>query len=185
MNDDRGITPAQTIGPFWHLLARPGAGVVAAAETVPRLRVEGTVLDGDGAPVTDALLELWQADPEGRYPTGAADGSRLPGFTGFARAATDGAGGYAFDAVRPGPVPGPGGRLQAPHLVLALFARGLLDRLYCRIYFAGEPGNDGDPILERVPPARRRTLIATAIGEARYRFDVHLQGATETVFFRC
>jgi protocatechuate 3,4-dioxygenase alpha subunit len=82
-------------------------------------------------------------------------------------------------------VPGPGGRLQAPHLAIALFARGLLDRLYCRIYFAGEPGNDGDPILERVPAARRRTLIATAIGEARYRFDIHLQGPIETVFFRC
>jgi protocatechuate 3,4-dioxygenase, alpha subunit len=168
------VTPSQTVGPFWHLLERPGGrGAGDGAASLPRVRVEGVVLDGDGAPVTDALLELWQP---------------VPGRTAFARAATDAAGRYAFDVVRPAPVPGPGGRVQAPHLLVAVFARGLLDHLYCRIYFADEPGNDGDPILERVPPARRGTLIATAVAAdsgAHYRFDIHLQGDAETVFFRC
>ena len=155
------ITPAQTVGPFFHIALAP------SGEAGP-LIVEGVVRDGDGAPVGDALLEVWQPDA-----------------SGVARAATDAEGRYRVACARPGPVPGPGDRPQAPHLLVAVFARGLLDRLYCRIYFPGEALNQTDAILALVPPSRRPTLLATAIGDDRYRFDVQLQGEDETVFLRC
>lgn len=180
------ITPSQTVGPFFHVaLVRSGQAVAAAPASVPRVTVEGVVRDGDRNPVGDALLEVWHADPEGRYPGGGPAGSRLAGFDGFVRDATDAEGRFSFDCVRPGPVPGPDGRLQAPHLVMAVFARGLLDRLYLRVYFPGEELNATCPILERVPAARRSTLVAVATGPGCYRFDVQLQGEDETVFFRC
>lgn len=183
-----GITPSQTIGPFFAYALTPrayGGPELAterlAGEGVPgeRIRIEGQVLDGDGAAVGDAMLEIWQADAQGRHqPQGNA------GFTGFGRAETtleDGR--FVFETVRPGPVPGPGGVLQAPHLSLSVFARGVLVRLMTRIYFAGEPANATDPVLALVPQARRETLIAQRNEAGVYRFDIHLQGAQETVFF--
>lgn len=182
-----GITPSQTVGPFFAYALTPRAyggrelaTELLAPEGVPgeRIRIEGRVLDGDGAPVGDAMLELWQADAQGRYqPQGNA------GFTGFGRAETTEEGRFRFETVRPGPVPGPGGTLQAPHLSLSIFARGVLLRLMTRIYFADDPANAADPVLALVPQARRETLIARREPGGGYRFDIRLQGEGETVFF--
>ncbi|MFN3673520.1 MAG: protocatechuate 3,4-dioxygenase subunit alpha [Bosea sp. (in: a-proteobacteria)] len=183
-----GITPSQTIGPFFAYALTPrayGGPELAserlAPEGVPgeRIRIEGQVLDGDGLPVGDAMLELWQADAQGRcQPQGNA------GFTGFGRAETTAEEGrFWFETIRPGPVPGPGGALQAPHLSLSVFARGVLVRLMTRIYFADQPANAADPVLALVPPERRETLIARRDDQGVYRFDIRLQGQGETVFF--
>ncbi len=183
-----GITPSQTIGPFfaYALTPRAYAGAELASERLAsegvageRIRIEGRVLDGDGAPVGDAMLEIWQADAQGRHqPQGNA------GFTGFGRAETTAEEGrFVFETIRPGAVPGPGGTLQAPHLSLSVFARGVLVRLMTRIYFADEPANAADPVLALVPQARRETLIARRDQNGVYRFDIRLQGEGETVFF--
>lgn len=178
-----GATPFQTVGPFFHFgLSFDGSNRLKGKGT--RIVVEGTVTDGAGAVVPDALIETWQADAGGRYrhpedTRGPAD----PAFDGFGRAATDAKGRFSLETIKPGPVPGPGNRLQAPHLVVGFFARGLLTRLVTRIYFDDEAGNETDPILELVPGARVGTLLAKRIGEGRYRFDIALQGKDETVFF--
>ena len=144
----------------------------------------GRVTDGEGAPVPDAVIETWQADPDGRYdhpedPRGAATG-----FRGFARAPTDADGRFAIHTVKPGPVPGAGGALQAPHLEMSVFARGLLNRVVTRVYFADEAAaNASDPVLADVAEDRRPTLLAEPAADGGYRFDVRLQGADETVFF--
>ena len=183
----RQPTPPQTIGPFFGVLA-PKVGTVAIAPAGPpgaRVTMTGTVVDGQGAAITDALVEIWQADADGRWP-GQGEASGVPpleGFNGFGRVATDGAGGFSIETVKPGPVPGPDNRLQAPHLLVGLFARGLLTRLATRVYFDDEPVNAIDPVLACVPPHRRLTLIAVGEGAGRYRFDIALQGAHETVFF--
>jgi protocatechuate 3,4-dioxygenase alpha subunit len=166
----RGTTPPQTIGPFFAVLL-PDRGLVSIlppGSPGPRVTVAGTVADGDGAPVSDALVEIWQ---------GGA------GLHGFGRTPTDGAGGFAFETIKPGPVPGPDDRTQAPHLVVGLSARGLLTRLVTRVYFDDEPANEHDPRLMCVPPHRRATLISVGEGAGRYRFDIVLQGPRETVFF--
>jgi len=152
-----------------------------------RIRVEGTVFDGDGRPVPDSMLEIWQADAQGRF-SDPQDKRALPNstFKGFGRIGTDANGGYAFDTIKPGIVPDPDGKPQAPHIVLAIYARGMLLHLYSRIYFDGEAANAADPVLALVPADRRTTLIATrqpGTGNAVYRFDIHLQGDNETVFF--
>jgi protocatechuate 3,4-dioxygenase alpha subunit len=152
-----------------------------------RIRVEGRVFDGDGAPVPDCMLEIWQADAQGRF-SDPQDQRALPNssFRGFGRCGTDGNGGYAFDTIKPGIVPDPDGKPQAPHLVLAVFARGMLLHLYTRIYFGGEVANAADPVLALVPADRRATLIAArkpGTGNAVYCLDVRLQGDNETVFF--
>lgn len=192
-------TPSQTIGPFFAYAltpepyGRPGivgnrlAGEAAEGE---RIRIEGRLLDGAGEPVTDALLEIWQADSRGRYAHPADDRPeppRDPAFRGFGRAGTDERGGFVFETVKPGPVPGRGNALQAPHINLIVSARGMLDHVFTRIYFSDETeANETDPVLGVVEPARRGTLIATrreSAGGAIYRFDIHLQGDSETVFF--
>ena len=183
----RQPTPPQTIGPFFGVLA-PNVGTVAIAprgSPGTRVTLSGTVVDGQGAAITDALVEIWQADADGRWP-GHGEASGVPlleGFNGFGRVATDGAGGFSIETVKPGPVPGPDDRLQAPHLVVGLFARGVLTRLATRVYFDDEPANASDPVLMCVPPHRRVTLIAVGGSPGRYRFDIALQGAHETVFF--
>jgi protocatechuate 3,4-dioxygenase alpha subunit len=190
-----GRTPSQTVGPYLHIGLVPGPyGVrevfspVVADAGIPgsHIRIEGRVLDGAGAVMPDAMLEIWQADAQGRYAH-PADGRPLASnsFRGFGRAATDKDGGFFFATVKPGQVKGPDGTLQAPHIVVGLFARGLLKRLLTRIYFAGEPTNAADPILALVPAERRGTLLAKpdTTKPGLWRFDIHLQGPNETVFF--
>jgi protocatechuate 3,4-dioxygenase, alpha subunit len=190
------VTPSQTIGPFFaygltpEQYGYPFAGIAGpriAGDDVPgeRIRVVGRVLDGAGEPVDDAMIEVWQADGEGRYAHPAdGRGSNL-GFRGFGRAGTgtDPERRFAFETVKPGPVDG----AQAPHLNLILFMRGLLLHLHTRLYFADEAAANGrDPVLAALPPERRRTLVAareeTPAGPV-YRFDIRMQGEDETVFF--
>jgi protocatechuate 3,4-dioxygenase alpha subunit len=186
------LTASQTVGPFFHdCLLREGACInvlVTPATAGERIRVAGRVLDGDGAAVPDALVEIWQANSHGRYnhPADARDLPLDPEFSGFGRSGTDGEGCYWFETVRPGAVPYEEGQLQAPHIAVAVFARGLLNHLYTRLYFADEPANAADPILLRVPEARRPTLIArrSEVGGATvYTLDLVLQGQGETAFF--
>ncbi len=181
------LTPSQTIGPFFAYALTPRAygGKELATEQVAtegvageRIRIEGVVYDGDGVPVGDAMIETWQADAEGRF-----NAAGNAGFTGFGRAETNAEGAYFIETVRPGALPGPNGAMQAPHLTISVFARGLLIRLATRVYFDGEPGNAGDPVLALVPQERRATLIAKRGADGVYRFDVRLQGEGETVFF--
>ncbi|HEY3909741.1 MAG TPA: protocatechuate 3,4-dioxygenase subunit alpha [Stellaceae bacterium] len=184
-------TPSQTVGPFFHLaLNRPEwADLTKDNPQGDRIVIEGRVTDGDGAPVADACLELWQANAAGRYahPDDTRTDKPLdPDFCGFGRVSTNADGGFRFTTIRPGPVPGRGNALQAPHIAVALFARGLLRPLYTRIYFAAEPANDADPALAAIDdPARRHTLIAALRDGSppTYRFDIVLQGQGETAFF--
>jgi protocatechuate 3,4-dioxygenase alpha subunit len=184
-------TASQTVGPFFSLgLDWPGAATLVSAQTPgERIVLEGRVLDGDGKAVPDAMIEIWQANHEGRYahPDDRQNKPLDPGFAGFGRVGTDGEGRFRFATVKPGTVPAPGGGLQAPHILAGIFARGLLRRLVSRIYFADEPTNAEDRVLGLVPAERRATLIAARLpGEgARYRWDVVLQGKDETVFFDC
>jgi protocatechuate 3,4-dioxygenase alpha subunit len=182
----RSLTPSQTIGPFFGILIPRRDTLVLAAEGTPgRITVQGTVRDGAGEPVSDALIEVWQADAEGRWSH--PDDPRDPGpdgsFSGFGRIHVGVDGGFTVETIRPGSVPGPNGAPQAPHLVVGLFARGLLTRLVTRVYFDDEPSNATDTILTRLPTDRRSTLIAVRGAEGRYRFDIALQGPCETVFF--
>jgi protocatechuate 3,4-dioxygenase alpha subunit len=162
------ITPSQTVGPYFAIgLPWPdGPEVVADGD----VWIRGRVLDGEREPIPDALLETWQASPAGRYDE--------PGFFGFGRCPTDEDGAYAIRTVKPGPVGD-----QAPHIAVAVFARGLLNRVMTRIYFPDEEAaNAADPVLSGLDDAARATLVAAAEGDG-YRFDVRLQGPDETVFF--
>jgi protocatechuate 3,4-dioxygenase alpha subunit len=162
------------------------AKVAEAGMPGAHIRIEGRVLDGEGNTVPDALIEVWQADDQGRYAH-PADGRQVASnsFRGFGRCATSMEGTFTFATIKPGQVPGPGGRPQAPHINVGILARGLLKRLFTRIYFAGEPANAADPILALVPADRRHTLMAKpdATDKRLYRFDIRLQGKDETVFF--
>jgi protocatechuate 3,4-dioxygenase alpha subunit len=189
----RPLTSSQTVGPFFHdCLMREDArfdALCAPGTEGTRIRVEGRVIDGDGQPVPDAVLEVWQANAHGRY-NHPADRRDLPldrAFTGYGRIATDTDGRYGFTTVKPGAVPFDAERRQAPHLSVVVLGRGLLNHLYTRFYFDDESANDADPVLERVPADRRATLVArreeSAGGDIRYHMDVVLQGANETVFF--
>jgi protocatechuate 3,4-dioxygenase alpha subunit len=192
-----GITPSQTVGPFFKYGLTPGGkyawndaftnNLVTPDVSGERIRVEGRVFDGDGQPVPDAMLEVWQADAQGRFAD-PQDKRALPNaaFRGFGRCGTDENGTYAFDTIKPGQVPDPDGKPQAPHILLAVFARGMLRHLYTRIYFADEAANASDSVLATVPADRRATLIAareSGGGNAVYRLDLKLQGDNETVFF--
>jgi protocatechuate 3,4-dioxygenase, alpha subunit len=185
-------TPSQTVGPFFHLaLDRPRwADLISDNPQGERIVIEGRVTDGDGAPVADACLELWQANAAGRYAhpeDTRADHPLDPHFRGFGRVSTDADGGFRLTTIRPGPVPGRGNALQAPHIAVALFARGLLKPLYTRVYFSGEPANETDPVLLSIDdPARRRTLLAVpqeGSVPTLWRFAIVMQGENETVFF--
>ena len=192
-----GITPSQTVGPYYAYGLTPTArydwsdlavnNLITPDVSGERIRIEGHVTDGDGKPINDAMIEIWQADGEGRYAA-TPDGRPATNarFKGFGRSDTDAEGRYRFTTVRPGPVPGPSGAAQAPHINVNVFARGVLNRLFTRIYFDGEPSNASDPILSLVPAEARNTLIAkrvTQAGEPTYIFDIRLQGQNETVFF--
>ena len=207
-----GQTPSQTVGPFFHyaLPWKGGADLIGQSElgarpdlfppehdllnastpngTVKgdRIEIRGTVLDGAGNPIPDAILEIWQANAAGRYRSPDDDRDHLPldeAFVGFGRSSTSEQGEYCFRTILPGRVPGPGNSLQAPHIAVSVMARGLLKRLVTRIYFEGGEGLNDDPILNLVPAERRATLIASRENPQNYRFDIQLQGDTETVFF--
>lgn len=170
-----GLTPSQTVGPYFHIgLSRPGTNCLAGADTPGQhIVIQGQVTDGDGVAVPDALVEIWQADAAGVYRGGDGDA-----FRGAGRCGVDADGRFVFETVKPGAVDG-----QAPHVNVAVFARGLLTHLYTRIYFDDEPeANATDGVLAQVPAARRGTLVAVREGD-HYRFDVRLQGEGETVFF--
>jgi protocatechuate 3,4-dioxygenase, alpha subunit len=175
-----GQTPSQTAGPFFSIgLLDTEMAFLVPADTAGAVVLSGLVLDGAGDVVPDALVELWQADAAGVYPTGGEVGA----FRGFGRVGTADGGRFRFVTIRPGPVPGPDGRQQAPHLNLTLFARGLLRHLFTRVYFADEQLNDADPLLSSIPAERRATLLAVPDGaDSTYRFDIVLQGDGETVF---
>ncbi len=187
------ITPSQTVGPFLAIgLPWPDGPFVVPEGTPGSITITGQVLDGAGEPVPDALIETWQADAESGFdhpddPRGAVR-SATPGFRGFGRSATDVGGRYRIVTVRPGPLPCPDGRTEAPHLDVSVFARGLLDRIVTRIYFPDEvETNAADPVLTAIAePERRQSLLASAApgGDAsEFRFDIRLQGERETVFF--
>jgi protocatechuate 3,4-dioxygenase, alpha subunit len=199
------ITPSQTVGPFFAYGLSPKGrcewdpnGSYSWKETISdnlvtpdasgeKIVIEGRVTDGDGTAINDAMIEIWQADAQGRYAN-PRDSRARPNtqFKGFGRSATDKDGMYGFATVKPGPVPGPNGKPQAPHIVVCIFSRGMLRQIYTRLYFSGEAANDIDPILTLVPQDRRGTLIAhkEMRGDlAVYRFDIRVQGDGETVFF--
>jgi len=187
------VTPSQTVGPFLAIgLPWPDGPFVIPEGTPGAILISGQVFDGAGAPVPDALVETWQADPGSRFdhpddPRGAARPAAA-GFRGFGRSATDAEGNYQISTLRPGPLPCPGGGSEAPHLDVSVFARGLLDRVVTRIYFPDEAdANAADPVLAGIAhPARRSTLIAVAdpsLPSTAFRFDIRLQGDRETVFF--
>lgn len=185
-----GITPSQTVGPYLELgLPWADGPFVVPPATAGAVRISGQVLDGTGAPLPDAVIETWQADPDGRFdhpddPRGAAKPA-VAGFRGFGRSTTDSEGRYEIVTVRPGPLPTPDGGTEAPHLDVSVFARGMLDRTVTRIYFPDEAAaNEADPVLTAIAdPGRRATLIAEADADGQLRFDIRLQGDRETVFF--
>lgn len=190
------ITPSQTVGPYFKYGLTPGNDyawndafsndLVAPDVSGERIRVVGQVFDGEGKVIPDSMLEIWQADAQGRFadPQDERAAPNAP-FKGFGRCGADANGGFEFRTIKPGPVPGPGGKQQAPHILLAVFARGMTQQAITRIYFEDEVANAADPILALVPAERRATLIAKRErGDvATYRLDVHLQGDRETVFF--
>jgi protocatechuate 3,4-dioxygenase alpha subunit len=190
-----GITPAQTVGPFFAYALTPheyrasemfSRNLVTPDAAGRPIRIEGYVIDGDGEPIVDAMIEIWQADEDGYFAGTAAPPGTNTAFTGFGRSDLDSNGFYTFRTVKPGQVPGPSGSMQAPHINMTIFARGLLKHLFTRIYFEGEAANATDPILALVPEDRRPTLIATRREreeEAVYTFNIRLQGERETVFF--
>ncbi|WPB87113.1 protocatechuate 3,4-dioxygenase subunit alpha [Sediminicoccus rosea] len=172
-------TAHQTAGPYWHMIDFPAwadvlrEGGPNAGAQGERIVIEGTITDGDGALVTDAMVEIWHADPAGRYDAE---------FQGFGRCATNAEGRFRFTTLKPGPVPGRGNTLQAPHVQIAIFARGLLSHVTTRLYFAGEPLNEADPLLALVPAERRATLIAEPTAPGTWQLDIRLRGGAETVF---
>jgi len=173
-------TGSQTVGPFFHLgmAASPGRSLVTDQVPGSRLTVRGRVIDGNDKGVSDAMLEIWQADASGCYPDGGSP------FRGFGRIHTDESGGFEFTTIKPGRVPGPSDTPQAPHLVLHVFMRGLLRHLTTRLYFSDEPSNREDAVLQLIDADRRATLIARQVPSAGavYEWDIVLQGSEETVF---
>jgi protocatechuate 3,4-dioxygenase, alpha subunit len=188
-----GITPSQTVGPFFHYMMTPHAyatrevfstDLTEGTDLGDTIRIEGRLFDADGEPMTDVLLEIWQADPAGRYATTEAtlEGNHRP-FHGFGRCDSDKAGGFHFTTVKPGRVMGANGKLQAPHIAVTVLGRGLLKHLVTRFYFEGEAANGEDQVLQLVPEARRQTLMLKQGADGIWRCDVRLGGENETVFF--
>ncbi len=180
--------PSQTSGPFLSigLLRDHIVSSVVSAEDARAIRIRGRLLDGNGDPVPDGLIEIWQANAAGRYAHAEDTRTDIPledGFRGFGRSGTVDDGWFEFVTVKPGRVPGPDGDLQAPHLVVLVFARGLLKQLVTRLYFPDEPdANAADPILSELDETERATLIAHT-EDGGLRFDIRLQGDGETTFF--
>jgi len=178
---------SQTVGPYLHIgltwlntskIAGPGV-------KGERVTIQGRLVDGDGAGVGDGLIEIWQANAEGRYahPEDRQKKTLEKGFRGFGRIPTDAKGGFKFTTIKPGRVPGPDGKLQAPHLNVTVFMRGLLKQLSTRVYFPGDPANAQDPVLKLVPAVRRATLIPRRKAKGVLEWNIVLQGRDETAFF--
>jgi protocatechuate 3,4-dioxygenase alpha subunit len=187
-----GQTPSQTVGPYFSMcLFYPGQNLLVPPTESRKIRIVGSVYDADSKAMDDALLEVWQADSEGvyRHPVDARAGARQgSSFTGFGRAAIEPKTlEYSFETIKPGRVPSPDGSLQAPHLSVIVQGRGMLRPLFTRAYFGDEPeDNSRDLVLGAVPRERRASLVAwlvTRHAMPTYRFDIHLQGQQETVFF--
>lgn len=189
-----GITPSQTVGPFYAYGLTPNGkyawndaftnNLLTPDVTGDRIRISGVIYDGDGKVVPDAVLEIWQADAQGRFADPKdSRGLSNSSWRGFGRSGTTDAGEYSFDTVKPGSVPGIDGKPQAPHIVVAVFGRGMTMQSMTRIYFDDEAATASDAVMQLVPEDRRATLIAKKTAPGEYRFDVHLQGDNETVFF--
>jgi protocatechuate 3,4-dioxygenase alpha subunit len=182
-------TSSQTVGPYFRIGLRwlNRDNLVGDGVSGERVTIQGRVFDGDGAPVRDAILEIWQANGHGKYahPEDTQDKPLEPGFKGYGRVPVNDEGMFRFATIKPGPVPGPQGKDQAPHLVVSVFMRGVLRRMVTRIYFPDDVRNSSDFILNLIEPSRRSTLIAkkTAISPGALEWNVVLQGANETVFF--
>ena len=177
MADALVATPSQTVGPYLSigLLREPLPMALVPPDDPAAIRIRGQLVDGAGEPVPDGMIELWQADRDGRYGTSA--------FPGFGRTGTEDVGRFEFVTVKPGRVPWPDGGLQAPHLAVGVFARGLLKRVVTRLYFPDETQANGeDPVLAALSPAQRESLVAVPDGDG-LRFDIHLQGPSQTTFF--
>jgi protocatechuate 3,4-dioxygenase alpha subunit len=185
----RGLTPSQTVGPFYFgtIIKAYHADLAPPGVAGERIEVVLRLYDASDAIVPDGMLEIWQANSHGRY-NHPEDRRNLPldaGFEGYGRASTWTDGCARFSTVKPGRVPWPEGGMQAPHINISVFARGLLNRVATRLYFDGDPANAEDPVLKLVDPARRGTLIARKDEKGVWRLPIHLGGANETVFFDC
>ena len=182
------LTPSQTSGPYLEigLIGGPISNQLVDESDPRALRISGTLFDGAGDPVPDGMIEIWQANAAGRYAHPADGREEIPleaGFTGFGRSGTASDGSFAFVTVKPGRVPWVDGRLQAPHLLVGIFARGLLKRVATRMYFPDEEAaNAEDPVLLGLEPAERKTIVARADDDT-LRFDIVLQGTDQTTFF--
>ena len=183
-------TPSQTVGPFYAigLTRKPMNTMATEATQGERIRIEGQVFDGNGATIPDVMVEIWQANAYGRYnhPDDKQEKPLDPTFTGWGRSGTDDKCFYGFETIKPGPEPGNDDSVQAPHINVCVFARGMLVHAFTRMYFDGDK-LDADPALARVDRDRRGTLVGGRVrqddGLPVYRWDIHLQGDRETVFF--
>ena len=187
-----GITASQTVGPFLKIgLVREGQEFVVPKSANGALKVQGRVYDGEGKPVPDAMIEIWQANVHGKYnhPEDLSDAELVKGFNGFGRSCTDEEGCFFFVTVKPGRVAGLGNTLQAPHIAINVFARGMLKQQVTRLYFSDEiHANSEDPVLNSIDDAEvRDTLVASKVNDENgipcYKFNIHLQGEKETAFF--
>ena len=180
-------TPNQTVGPFLHIGLDwlNTRNIARAGVKGERITIQGRLLDGDGVAVGDGLVEIWQANAHGKYahPLDQQKKPLEPGFRGFGRIPTDAKGVFRFTTIKPGAVPGPGGKAQAPHLAVTVLMRGMLRHLMTRMYFPDDAANITDPILKLVPAARRPTLIGRRKAKGILEWNVILQGKNETVFF--
>ena len=180
-------TPSQTVGPYLAIvLGRPGDEQVVPPDHPDAIRIRGTLTDADGEPVPDGLIELWQANGAGRYnhPEDAREEIPLEdGFHGFGRSKTEDGGSFEFITVKPGPVPAPQGGMQAPHIEVSVFGRGILKRIATRIYFPNEAeANAADPVLNSIPEGQERESLIAVAEDGGLRFDISLQGEDQTAF---
>lgn len=188
MKADIAPTASQTVGPFFHLgCTEPSsvASLVKPETRGERIHLTVRVLDGDDIPVNDSMIEIWQANAEGKYnhPEDSQAKALDPAFNGFGRLATDEDGTCTFETILPGRVPANDGTLQTAHINVLIFARGILKRLATRVYFRGDPALADDAVLALAPEARRHTLLAKEAGAGNWLFEIHLCGDKETVFF--
>jgi len=178
---------SQTVGPYLHigLTWLNTSNIAGPGVKGERVTIQGRLVDGDGVGVGDGLIEIWQANAEGAYahPEDRQKKTLEKGFRGFGRIPTDAKGAFEFTTIKAGRVPGPDGKLQAPHLSVTVFMRGLLKQLSTRIYFPGDPANAQDPVLKLVPAARRATLVARRGSKGVLEWNIVLQGKDETAFF--